>query len=266
MTVQASTTPPAIYSQFPAAYSGSSSCSIMGSDNEIKGYVVIPSNYTWHPALSADHRISDQTVWKSLSFGQDDAQDSPNNSRFLYLHAGSIPAWDSVIERYTNAWVVVTELPAYVSAPTAIAHDTQSHTSEQAFRGAFSRAATERFHDGMQSNFANELEVLAQNHPFEIRPIIIRLLNEKNDSPDVFAEVMRWIGNTQAPISIEDRLIILSNGLDSSQYLVRDGAILGLASLDNPVAIPHLERAIAKESSPVLRKDMEQALQELKQV
>jgi hypothetical protein len=46
--------------------------------------------------------------------------------------------------------------------------------------------------------------------------------------------------------------------------IIRDGASLGLAFMDDPATIPFLEKAISSEQSPLLRKLMKRTLDQLK--
>ena len=60
-----------------------------------------------------------------------------------------------------------------------------------------------------------------------------------------------------------ERLWLLERGLYSASARARDGAVLGLAFLNDPLAVEPLKAAIKREINPELRQDMEQVLAQL---
>jgi hypothetical protein len=62
------------------------------------------------------------------------------------------------------------------------------------------------------------------------------------------------------------RLWLLERSLGSLKARIRDGAILGLSSLNDPHAISYLKLAIEQEKCSELRKDMEQVLAQLESI
>ena len=74
---------------------------------------------------------------------------------------------------------------------------------------------------------------------------------------------MRLFGRIDHPSTHKKRMSALIRGLQHPLPRVRDGAALGLASLDNPQATPALRRAIKQEQCEELREDMEQVLEQL---
>jgi hypothetical protein len=60
-------------------------------------------------------------------------------------------------------------------------------------------------------------------------------------------------------------LWLLEKCLESSSIFVRDGAILGIASLDDPFAISAVRKAIEKEACEGLRQNMQAVLQQLEE-
>ena len=57
---------------------------------------------------------------------------------------------------------------------------------------------------------------------------------------------------------------LLENSLlTNSSALVRDGALLGIALLDDRHAVPYLNRAIQQEQCPELRESIRQVLEQL---
>ena len=130
----------------------------------------------------------------------------------------------------------------------------------------FSMAENIEFEVGMDNQFSEDLEraIEAIGAPIlvEIKGII---LNEES-SLTVAAETMRYIGNIESPAYRAERRELLETCLLNSRFAwVRDGAGLGLASLDDPQSIPALEIAIAKESNQELKEDLLQVLEQLEE-
>lgn len=127
----------------------------------------------------------------------------------------------------------------------------------------FTAAKEEVFEDGYESKFSRELISLVQQYDEQAMEPIIRLIVNEQVNPEVAAEALRWLGETEEPLTRSSRRWLFERTLYSSSSRVRDGATLALASLDDPHAIPYLRRAIEQESYPELRKDMEQVLEQL---
>lgn len=140
----------------------------------------------------------------------------------------------------------------------------RNRDAEARFEAVFQRGSQQRFEDGMESEFSRELESLAKTYGVQSKDILTRLLEDEHLPAAVRAEAMRWISRVENILSHETRLWLLEKGLSSSSAAVRDGAALGLASMDDPSAIPYLERAVNAESVEELRRDLEQVLSQLK--
>lgn len=130
----------------------------------------------------------------------------------------------------------------------------------------FSMAENITFEVGMTNDFSEALEraieVMGVPILVEIKGII---LNEES-SLTVAAETMRYIGNIESPMYRAERRELLETCLLNSRFVwVRDGAGLGLASLDDPQSISALEIAIAKESNQELKEDLLQVLEQLEE-
>jgi len=119
----------------------------------------------------------------------------------------------------------------------------------------------EVFEDGMESNFSRELVACIEEHGEAAIHAICELTDTVN--PSVLSEALRWIGHMAHNDTYQARFNLLTFCLTHSYARVRDGAGLGLASMDDPQAIPYLERAIAAERIPELKHDMEMVLAQL---
>lgn len=126
---------------------------------------------------------------------------------------------------------------------------------EARFEALFQRNSEEYFEDGIESDFSREIETLANTNRDSASAILTRLLEADSVKPDVWAEAMRWLGQTHA-LTRESRLLLLAKGLFSASPTIRDGAIVGLASLQDGGAIPYLKKALDKEPSDDLRTDV----------
>ena len=136
--------------------------------------------------------------------------------------------------------------------------------AESRFETIFQNARELQFEDGIETEFSREMIALVKAYGPMSRDILARLFEDKRMSPEVLSEALRWLGRMDDERSYETRLWLLERGLTSPAALVRDGATLGLASMDDPRAIPYLSDAIHSEKLTELRKDMGQVLAQLK--
>jgi len=127
----------------------------------------------------------------------------------------------------------------------------------------FRAAKDQIFEDGIESDFSKELILLVKKYGYFALGIITRLIVAEQVNPEVASEALRWIGHMDDPSSYRSRLLLLERSLYCQSPRVRDGAALGLASMDDPHAVSHLKRAIVRESYEELRKDLRQVLVQL---
>jgi len=127
----------------------------------------------------------------------------------------------------------------------------------------FELAMDEEFEDGVESKFSKDLISFIKKYETraieELTPIF---LNEKLNA-EIISEALRWIGRIQHNSSKFDRLWLLESCLFHPSPYIRDGATLGLASMNDPNASDFLKIAIEKEPYHELREDMEQVLVQL---
>lgn len=127
----------------------------------------------------------------------------------------------------------------------------------------FWAAKGEFFEDGMESAFSRQLNSVVKKYGNDAMEVITCLIVYERVNPEVADEALRWLGRMEDSESYEYRRWLLERSLSLSSPRVRDGAILGLASMDDKHAIPYLKRAIAKEQCAELKVDMEQVLEQL---
>jgi len=131
------------------------------------------------------------------------------------------------------------------------------------FEILFDKAKEEVFEDGMESEFSKNLVFLIKKYGNAAIVVLERLIGAEQVNTEVASEAMRWLGHLEHPITYRSRLHLLERSLHNLSTRVRDGAALGLASLDDPHAIPYLKWAIEREEYEELRHDLEQVLTQL---
>ena len=136
---------------------------------------------------------------------------------------------------------------------------------EQQVDSMFAFAREEFFEDGMESTFSRELISLVEHHGERIMPLLSKAILGGRVNAEVAAEALIWLDEISDPLTYDSRLLLLQKGLRAYSARVRDGAIIGLASLDDPRAIKSIERAIGREQIDELREDMQQVLEQLQQ-
>ena len=127
----------------------------------------------------------------------------------------------------------------------------------------FWTAKGEIFEDGMESAFSRKLSYFVKRYSEDALEAITCLIVHEKVDPEIAGEALRWLGRVDHAESYEYRRWLLERSLSLSSTRVRDGAILGLASMDDRRAIPYLKIAIKKEQCSELKADMESVLEQL---
>jgi hypothetical protein len=127
----------------------------------------------------------------------------------------------------------------------------------------FWAAKGEYFEDGIESEFTRQLNYIVKKYGNEAMEAITCLIVYEKVNPEVAGEALRWLGRIEHPESYEYRRWLLERSLSLNSTRVRDGAILGLSSMDDQHAIPYLKQAIEREQCAELKVDMEQVLEQL---
>ena len=128
---------------------------------------------------------------------------------------------------------------------------------DQTIEALFEAGRDKVFEDGMESEFSKALIFLVKAHGNAAMEVLAYLITYEKVNAEVASEALRWLGRLDHPPSYRYRRWLLERSLLGSSTLVRDGAALGLASLDDPHAIPYLKQAIQQEKLEELRKDLE---------
>ncbi len=127
----------------------------------------------------------------------------------------------------------------------------------------FAFASAEEFEDGMESEFSKKLVSIIKKHGKAAIEILEPVFIHEKKNAEIISEALRWIGRIEHRRTHSIRLQLLAQCLFSPSPQIRDGAALGLASMNDPEAIYSLQLAIRKESYVELREDMKQVLLQL---
>lgn len=174
-------------------------------------------------------------------------------------------AWN---RRVPSSFAVSHQFGSFITELNDRASSTSEYAIPESLKSGvntiFGAASEENFESGVESEFSRKLLLIIEKYgELAIRALGLGILaNEWN--PEVISEALRWIARIADPSTYASRLWLLERSLFSPHSRIRDGAALGLASLDDPSAIPYLEAAIAREPIRELRGDLEQALDQLR--
>lgn len=150
----------------------------------------------------------------------------------------------------------------FVSGATRVSN-TQELQAKHSIYDLFESYAHVEFEDGMDNGFVDELTDLIIKYGRKAVYAIVDIVAGKVAKPQLISEALRWLGLIKHPASYKERLYLLEVSLRSPSRWIRDGAALGLASLNDINAIPYLREAIDREQILDLRKDMELVLERL---
>lgn len=130
---------------------------------------------------------------------------------------------------------------------------------EQIFRDAHE----EIFQDGMESDFSRALVAFLARYSVFGTDALITFLDGTDADPEAVAEALKWIAEFDNPSTLPKRLWLLERSLNSSFASIRDGAVIGLGSLDDPQAIHYVKQALGRETKPLLRRNIQLLIDQL---
>ncbi len=134
---------------------------------------------------------------------------------------------------------------------------------QEEIRDLFADAQGQDFEPGMETHFSRMLVVLTEVHGSEAVKEIGRQIDDESLNDNVAGEALRWLGDMEDGPAYESRRELLEKCLSIDSAVIKDCAALGLASLDDPHAIPFLEIEIEQESRGILCQDLQQVLDQL---
>lgn len=150
------------------------------------------------------------------------------------------------------------------SANTTAEEEKPEALTENLYR-IFFEAREEVFEDGMDSVFSRRLVNFMERYSRLGIDILCDLLILERVNAEVSGEALRHVGYLEHTPTRIPRRRLLEHCLFGSSARIRDGAILGIAAIDDPNAIPSVIRAIERETIPELKRDMTAVLEQLRE-
>ena len=142
---------------------------------------------------------------------------------------------------------------------TALIRVQEERTREE-LEVLFLSYAYEDFEDGMENDFIKRLRFCILRHGIKAVHAIAKIIVGRRANPQVISEALRWLGCISHPESYQSRLFLLEQSLGDPSRWIRDGAALGLASMNDVHAIPYLHEAIKREKIQDLQEDLQTIL------
>jgi len=130
-------------------------------------------------------------------------------------------------------------------------------------RQMFERGASEFFEDGMDSNFARELLLSVIEHGNAAIAAIAEYVFSSTANSEVGSEALRRLADVEDRRILASRWALLERSLRHKSSRVRDGAILGFATLDDHRALELLKSVETGEPVPELRKLIQKVIEQL---
>jgi hypothetical protein len=127
----------------------------------------------------------------------------------------------------------------------------------------FEQGSSEFFYDGVRSQFSSRLLAFVAQYRSVAFQVIADYLFSAEPNPDVVSEALRWLADFRDPATFAQRWHILARMIRDRSSRVRDGAVLGLAALDDPRARPLLTEARDVEQVAELRRLIDAVIRQL---
>lgn len=137
------------------------------------------------------------------------------------------------------------------------------HVLVRRIRQAMAAAEEQSFEDGIETAFSRTLSEVIRAHGPAALDVMEAIVAGESANPEVVSEMLRVAGRVAHAATTTQTLRLLERGLLSRSSRVRDAAVVGIAYLDDPEAIPALREAAERERVAELRTDMEQTLHDL---
>lgn len=114
-----------------------------------------------------------------------------------------------------------------------------------------------------ESNFARDLHALLLKYGRPAVEVLGDFIYDPNIDVEIASEALLVVGRSKDTRSEVSRFRLLIQALDNPSPIIRDGAAVALAELDEPGAIPYLRNAVQREEYASLKKDYLQIIEEL---
>lgn len=122
------------------------------------------------------------------------------------------------------------------------------------------------FRYGFKSKFASETTQFVEMYGTEALSLITNKISDKDTNTECSWEALKWLGDMEHPTTHVARRDVLESMLQHDSVYVRDGALLGLSHMDDPLSIPAIRLAIArvaKQDTPSQKVEIRQVLEQL---
>ncbi len=116
------------------------------------------------------------------------------------------------------------------------------------------------FEDGLENGFTNQLFDALRKYGNTAVEELATVIFLPGINVDAAAQALMFLGRVNHESSYLARSWVLQRGLFSSLDRIRDAAVVGIASLNDPRARESLSKAIERERSSYLREDMGRVL------
>jgi len=178
--------------------------------------------------------------------------------------------------RRSNVGIVITEavtqdpetikllLPNYTFSNTITTSEEPSLALDECIKKLMAIARESLYESDLLERFSSGLESLLVRFGdaavISLAPYVLRGTSE------IAAEILRCFGNIADQRTYKSRLWVVMKALQSSSSWIRDSATLALAIMQDTLAIPYLETAIANERNEELKRNMLPVLEHLRSI
>ena len=127
---------------------------------------------------------------------------------------------------------------------------------------SFRRAANQVFEPGIESELSKDISRAFASNGLGTLAAVRELLQSREVSEEVIAETLVALGRIESRAAHNARIALFMSCLREGSYLVRDGALLGLAFMNDPKIVPEIAELAKKESDPVFKSDLDQLIRQ----
>ncbi len=114
-------------------------------------------------------------------------------------------------------------------------------------RELFHNVDGEVFEDGITSNFSTVLHGIISEYGAAAVEQLREITLARDVPIDIAEEALRQIGHIKDAATHDARLSLLERALESPELRIRDGGVMGIDYMEDPRAVPSLERALERE-------------------
>ena len=135
-----------------------------------------------------------------------------------------------------------------MSALSQMSEPNLGRESAAKLRELFRNVDGEVFEDGMTSNFSTALHGIISEYGTAAVEQLGKMTLARDAPVDVAEEALRQVGHIRDAATHDARLSLLERALESPELRIRDGGAIGIDYMEDPRAVPSLERALERET------------------